>query len=344
MQYRRLGRTGLKISEVCLGTMTFGTAGWGIEEEQAKSIVDLALEAGVNALDTANSYAGGRSEEMLGRLLKGRRDKLIVATKVFNPMGPDINDSGTSRWHIMHAVEASLRRLQTDYIDLYQIHHVDQETPTEERLRALDDLVRQGKVRYIGVSNEYAWRLCDALWISESQHLARYESLQPQYNLLTRDIEEEVLPLCRDKRVGVIVWAPLAAGYLTGKYEPGAAPPKQTRLGQTDSMIQRYFSPQSEEILASLRAIAEELQRSMSQVALRWVLDQPGITSVIVGATSSDQLRNNLGCTGWTIPSDPLARLNEVSRLPPRFPHSMEQNMHQRRAEAVQMGRAAAPE
>jgi len=303
------------------------------------------LDAGVNALDTANSYAEGRSEEMLGRLLKGRRDKLIVATKVFNPMGPDINDSGTSRRHIMQAAEASLRRLQTDYIDLYQIHHVDRETPTEERLRALDDLVRQGKVRYIGVSNEYARRLCDALWISESQQLARYESLQPQYNLLTRDIEEEILPLCREKRVGVIVWAPLAGGYLTGKYETRVAPPQQTRFGQTDSMIQRFFSPQSDEILATLRSSAEEMGRSMSQVALRWILDQAGITSVIVGATSADQLRNNLGCTGWTLPPALLAQLNDISRLPPRFPHSMEQNMHQRRADAVQMGKpeASAP-
>ena len=168
MEYQRLGRTGLKVSEVCLGTMTFGTAGWGIAQEQAESIVDLALDTGVNFFDTANSYAEGRSEEILGRLLQGRRDKLILATKVFNPMGPDINDSGTCRRHIMQAVEESLRRLQTDYIDLYQIHHVDRETTTEERFRALDDLVRQGKVRYIGVSNEYAWRLCDALWIGQT--------------------------------------------------------------------------------------------------------------------------------------------------------------------------------
>ena len=336
MEYRRLGRTGLKVSEVCLGTMTFGTEGWGIDEEQAKAIVDLALDAGVNIFDTANSYAEGRSEEILGRLVKGRRDKLIIATKVFNPMGPDINDSGTSRWHIMKAVEDSLRRLQTDYIDLYQVHHVDRETTTEERLRALDDLVRQGKVRYIGVSNEYAWRLCDAMWISETRNLVRYESLQPQYNLLTRDIEEEILPLCRDKRLGVIVWGPLAGGYLTGKYQPGAAPPEQTRFGQTDSM-RRFFSPQADEVVATLRAVAGKLDKSMAQVALRWVLDQDGITSVIVGATSADQMRNNLACTGWTLPDDLLAELNQVSAIPARFPHSMEAAMHERRANAVRM-------
>jgi aryl-alcohol dehydrogenase-like predicted oxidoreductase len=239
--------------------MTFGTTGWGIAQKQAELIVELALEAGVNFFDTANSYAEGRSEEIVGQLLEGRRDKLILATKVFNPMGPDINDSGTSRWHIMQAVEESLRRLRTDYIDLYQIHHVDRETTTEERLRALDDLVRQGKVRYIGGSNEYAWRLCDALWISQTQRLARYESLQPQYNLLTRDIEEEVLPLCREKQLGVIVWGPLAGGYLTGKYRLGAPPPKQTRFGQTDSMMRRFFSDQADEVVATLRSCSERL-------------------------------------------------------------------------------------
>lgn len=337
MEYRRLGRTGLKVSEVCLGTMTFGTVGWGIDEEDAKSIVDLARSAGINFFDTANSYAQGRSEEILGRLLKGSRDKSIIATKVFNPMGTDINDSGTSRWHIIRAVEASLRRLQTDYIDLYQIHHVDRETTTEERLRALDDLVRQGKVRYIGVSNEYAWRLCDALGISEAQNLARYECLQPLYNLLTRDVEEEILPLCRDKQLGVIVWGPLAGGYLTGKYQSGSAPEKQTRFGQTNSMMRRFFSPQAEDIVTTLRSLADSLGRSMAQVALRWVLDQDGITSVIVGARSADQMRSNFGCTGWTLPAEGLRKLNEVSALPQRYPHSLEADMHRRRADAVRM-------
>lgn len=317
--------------------MTFGTEGWGVERDRAESIVEAALDAGVNFFDTANSYAQGRSEEILGRLLRGRRDKLVVATKLFNPTGPDINDSGTSRRHILQAVEESLRRLQTDYIDLYQIHHVDRETTSEERLRALDDLVRQGKVRYIGVSNEYAWRLCDALWISRTQQLARYECLQPQYNLLTRDIEEEVLPLCRHFELGVIVWGPLAGGYLTGKYQPGAAPPKDSRFGQTDSMMQRFFCDQADDVVAALRACSERLGKSMAQVALRWVLDQDGVTSVIVGATSAEQMRNNLGCTGWTLPADALAGLEEVSALPPRYPHSMEADMHQRRAAAVRM-------
>ena len=337
MQYRRLGKTGLKVSEVCLGTMTFGMPGWGTDGARAKEIVEVALDAGVNFFDTANSYAEGRSEEILGRLIHRRRDKLIIATKVFNPMGSDINDSGTSRWQIMRAVEESLRRLQSDTIDLYQIHHVDHETPTEERLRALDDLVRQGKVRYIGVSNEYAWRLCDALWISQTRNLARYESLQPHYNLLTRDIEEEILPLCREKGLGVIVWGPLAAGYLTGKYRPGESPPENTRFGQTNSMMCRYFSGQADKVVAAVRELAGGLGKSMSQVALRWVLDQDGITSVIVGANGAEQMRDNLGSSGWALPAAALARLNEVSAIAPRYPHSMEANMHERRASAVKM-------
>jgi aryl-alcohol dehydrogenase-like predicted oxidoreductase len=311
--------------------------GWGIDENQSRAIFDLALDAGVNFIDTANSYAQGESEAILGGLIKGRRDKLIIATKVFNPMGADINDSGTSRAHIMKAIEDSLRRLQTDYIDLYQIHHVDRETTTEERLRALDDLAHQGKVRYIGCSNEYAWRLCDALWMSEVKNLARYESLQPQYNLLTRDIEEEILPLCREKRLGVIVWGPLAGGYLTGKYKPGEAPPENTRFGQTGSSMRRFFAPQADEVVGMLRAAAQELGKSMAQTALRWILEQEGITSVIVGATKPEQFRDNLGCSGWRLPAELLEKLNKVSELPPRYPHSMEATMHERRANAVKM-------
>ena len=337
MEYRRLGRTGLKVSEVCAGTMTFGRSDWGIDEKQSGELVDLAIDAGVNFFDTANSYSEGESETILGKLIRGRRDKLIIATKVFNPMGTDINDSGTSRVHIMKAVEDSLRRLQTDYIDLYYIHHVDRETPTEERLRALDDLVHQGKVRYIACSNEYAWRLCDALWLSEVKNLNRYECVQSLYNLLTRDIEEGILPLCIEKQVGVTVWSPLAAGYLTGKYKPGTPPPENTRFGQTNSSMRRYFPPQEAEVIETVREVADNLAKSMAQVALRWILEQSGISSVIVGATKVEQLRDNLGCSGWQLPSELLAKLNEVSACTPRYPHSMQANMHERRSDAVRM-------
>ncbi len=338
MHYRRLGRTGLKVSEFCLGTMTFGQPDWGNDEAQSDAIFNAALDAGVNFYDTANSYADSQSEIILGRIMKRKRDKLIIATKVFNPMGTDINDSGTSRVHIMRAVEDSLRRLQTDYIDLYLIHHVDRETPTEERLRALDDLAHQGKVRYIGCSNEYAWRLCDALWISEVKNLARYETLQPQYNLLTRDIEEEILPLCREKGVGVYVWGPLAGGYLTGKYKPGKPLPEDSRFARrTESSIDCYAGPRVQEIVEMLRDVAQGLGRSMAQVALRWILEQEGITSVIVGATKVEQLRDNIGCSGWSLPDDALTRLNEVSAPLMRYPDSMELNIHERRANVVDM-------
>ena len=339
MEYRRLGRTGLKVSEVCLGTMTFGTNNWGIDENQSREIFGLAVEAGVNFFDTANSYADGRSEQILGKLIKerGNRDKLIVATKVFNPVGSDINDSGTSRWHIISEIENSLQRLQTDYIDLYQVHHVDRETPTEERLRALDDLVHQGKVRYIGCSNEYAWRLCDALWISETKNLARYESLQPKYNLLTREIEEEILPLCKEKEIGVIVWGPLAAGYLTGKYRPNQSPPKGSRLDYTQATMDGFLEARTQNTIGLLGGIAKDLGKSMAEVALRWILAQDTITSVIVGATKVEQIQSNVGCSGWELEKDLVLQLNEVSSVSPRYPHSMEKDMHLRRASAVNM-------
>lgn len=338
MHYRRLGRTGLKVSEVCLGTMTFGAAGWGSDTAQSDAVFNFALDAGINFYDVANSYADGQSETILGRIMKGKRDKLIIATKVFNPMGTDINDSGTSRAHIMRSVEDSLRRLQIDHIDLYLIHHVDRETPTEERLRALDDLVHQGKVRYIGCSNEYAWRLCDALWLSEVKNLARYEALQPQYNLLTRDIEEEILPVCREKGVGVYVWGPLASGYLTGKYKPDEPLPEDSRLAQGGgTSIDRYLTPRIQKIVETLQDVAGGLGKSMAQVALRWILEQEGITSVIVGARKVEQLRDNIGCSDWSLPADALTQLNEVSAPPVRYPDSMELNIHERRANAVDM-------
>ena len=218
MEYRRLGRSGLKVSALCLGTMTFGH---GTEEAEAERIVRTALDAGVMFFDRANGYADGDSETMLGRALRGRRREAVIATKVFNPMGPGPNDSGMSRVHILRAVEDSLRRLGTDHIDLYYIHHVDVQAPFEEMLRAFDDLVRQGKVRYTACSNYEAWRLMEALWISDSKGLARFEAYQPQYSLVVRDIEEELVPACALKGLGMVVWAPLAGGFCSGKYKPG---------------------------------------------------------------------------------------------------------------------------
>lgn len=334
MEYRRMGRTGLKVSEICLGTMTFGHS---TDEPEAKKIVDLAFDAGINFFDTANTYADSRSETILGNALKGRRDEAIVATKVFNPTGPGPNNSGMSRVNIMQGIEASLKRLQMDYVDLYYIHHVDTQTPLEEMLRAFDDLVHQGKVRYIACSNYEAWRLMEALWISDSKDLARFECYQPQYSLVVRDIEEEIIPVCELKGLGVVVWSPLGGGFLTGKYKPGERTVEGTRSAAGWAYPERYFADNADESLGELLAVAEELGKSPAQVATRWVLEQPAITSAIIGARTVDQARDNMLAGSWKLEGEALERLNNVSALPHRYPRSMEEGMDERRNAAVKM-------
>ncbi|MEZ4731305.1 MAG: aldo/keto reductase [Caldilineaceae bacterium] len=329
-----MGRSGLKVSEICLGTMTFGH---GTDQAEANRIVDLAFDAGVNFFDTANTYGNGESEVLLGNALKGRRRDVIVATKFFNPTGSNPNSSGMSRVHIMQAIEDSLRRLQMEYVDIYYIHHVDVETPLEEMLRALDDLVHQGKVRYIACSNYEAWRLMEALWISDTKGLARFECYQPQYSLVVRDIEEEIIPVCQHKGLGVVVWSPLGGGFLTGKYKPGERTAAGTRSEEGWAYPQRYFAANADETLAELLQIAQELGRSPAQVANRWVLEQPAITSAIIGARTVAQARDNMLAGGWTMPAAALERLNAVSQLPRRYPRSMEDPMPERRAAAVKM-------
>jgi aryl-alcohol dehydrogenase-like predicted oxidoreductase len=298
--------------------------------------VGTALDAGVNFFDTADGYNNGESEVMLGRALHSRRREAVIASKVFNPMGPGPNDSGMSRVHIMHAVEDSLRRLGTDYIDLYYIHHVDVQTPLEEMLRAFDDLVRQGKVRYTACSNYEAWRLMEAVWISDSKGLARFEAYQPQYSLVVRDIEEELVPTCALKGLGMVVWSPLAGGYLSGKYRPGQLRVEGTRSAENWVFPTRFFHPRHEDILAELLAVARELDRTPAQVAVRWVLEQPMVSSAIVGARSVEQLLGTLGATGWQLPDTMRARLDNVSAHPRRYPRTMEDTMADRRAQAVQ--------
>jgi len=329
-----MGKSGLKVSEICLGTMTFGH---GTEEAQAKQMVDLALEAGVNFIDTANSYSTGQSETMLGKALKGQRQNVIVATKFFNPMGSGPNDSGMSRVHIMKAIEDSLKRLNTDYIDIYYIHHVDVQTPLEEMLRALDDLVRQGKVRYIACSNYEAWRLNEALWISEIKNLASFICYQPQYNLVIRDIEDELIPLCQSKELGVVVWGPLAGGFLTGKYKAGQRRLKQTRSQEGWNFYEKLFAPKADQILTTLLDISNKLAHSPAQVALRWVLEQPAITSVIVGARTVTQLKDNLGAAGWHLKTEPLKLLNDISLPKARYPRAIEDFMQERRDKAMKI-------
>lgn len=317
MEYRKLGRTGLKVSELCLGSMQFG---WTADEGISFVLLDRAFEAGINFIDTANVYSrwvegnpGGVSETIIGKWMKSRalvRDRLVIATKVCGKMGDGPNDEGLSRVHILRMVEDSLRRLQTDYIDLYQTHHVDPDTPIEETLSALDTLVRQGKVRYIGCSNYPAWQLMEALWTSERLGLARFDCLQPHYSLVWRcEFEQELAPVCQKYGVGVIPYSPLAGGFLTGKYRRD-----QTDAGSVRN-VSRYFSEQNWTVLDTLAEIGTELGgKSTSQVALAWQLSQAVITSPIIGPRSLDQLEDNLGAVGLRLDERTVQRLDHVSQ------------------------------
>ncbi len=309
MQYRNMGRTGLKVSGMCLGTMTYGNQ---VGEAEAISIIERALNAGVNFVDTADVYAEGRSEEIVGKALKGKRHSVVLATKVANRTGPSANDIGLSRKHIMRGIEDSLRRLETDYIDLYYVHLPDYDTPIEETLHTLDDLVHQGKVRYIACSNFRAWQLCKALWVSDRYNLVRFDCIEPPYNLLTRDIEYELLPLCASEGVGVCVYNPLAAGLLTGKYDLNKPPAEGTRFTLERLYYERYWSATNFEAVARLKQIAREYGRSLTQFALAWTLSNETITSAICGATSLKQLEENLGATEVKLSQEELAACDGV--------------------------------
>lgn len=299
METRRLGRTGLQVPPLCLGTMTFGVQ---CDEPTSFAILDRAVDGGIDFLDTADVYplggsleTVGRTEEVIGRWMRdrGNRDRLIVATKCAGAMGPSANDTGLSRHHIIRACEDSLRRLGTDVIDLYQVHWFDPNTPIDETMRALDDLIRAGKVRYAGCSNYPAWRLGLALAASEQLGVTRYETVQPRYNLLYREIETELLPLCRSEGLGVLVYNPLAGGFLSGKYTKGDDPQEGTRftLGGAGRMYQyRYWQDAQFDAAEKLRAVAEARGVSMASLAIAWVIKQPGVTSAIVGASTPAQL------------------------------------------------------
>jgi len=310
VRYSKLGRTGLKVSAICLGTMLFGDQ---VNEETARAIVDTCWEAGVNFFDTADVYVQGRSEEVLGRLLKGRRREAIIATKVQGTMGQGPNDRGLSRAHIMQAVEASLRRLQTDYIDLYQTHWPDYDTPLEETLRALDDLVHQGKVRYIGCSNYPAWYLCKSLWISDVRNLVRFDCAQPRYNLLDRAIEGELLPLCAEEGIGVIPYNPLAGGFLTGKYKRGQPPPEDTRFARRkDLYVPRYWHDPNFDAVEKLVDAARRYGKTPPQLALAWLLHNPVITAPIVGASRPSQIEETLQAVDMTLSEEELAACDAI--------------------------------
>jgi aryl-alcohol dehydrogenase-like predicted oxidoreductase len=303
VKHRSLGRTGLKVSEICLGTMTFG---YQCDEKLSRAIMDKAAEMGVDFLDTADCYpvpltleTAGRTEEIVGRWLKGKRGQFVLATKCFFPMGPGPNDRGSSRKHILEAVDASLKRLDTDYIDLYQVHAFDNETTLEETLSALDHLVRAGKVRYVGCSNFRAWELGAALSVSREHRLSRFDSIQLRYNLLHRDIEAELLPLCQHEGVGVIVFNPLAGGILSGKHRPGVAPEDRGRfgdhMGATGTLYrQRYWQEESLEAVQGVSTFFSGRGKALATAAISWVLAQPGITAAIVGASRVEQLSDTL--------------------------------------------------
>ena len=323
MKYRQLGQTGLLVSELCFGTMTFAGKGfWTVigqqPQEVANNLIARVLDAGINFIDTANVYSEGESEKMLGKALGSRRKEVVIATKVRGRMGPGLNEVGLSRAHIMQAVEESLTRLGTDYIDLYQIHGFDPLTPIEETIRALDDLVKSGKVRYIGCSNLAAWQLMKSLWISDAHNLHRFESLQAYYTIAGRDLERELVPLMQDQQIGLLVWSPLAGGLLSGKFYREGEGPKDSRRTSFD------FPPVNKErafsVVDVMREIAAEYQVSVAQVALSWLLHQPVVTSVIIGAKNDEQLSDNLAAPELQLSDEQLVRLDDVSALPPEYP------------------------
>jgi aryl-alcohol dehydrogenase-like predicted oxidoreductase len=329
MKYNQLGRTGLFVSEICLGAMTFGgnaDAGmWkaigAVDQAGVDKLIGQALAAGVNFIDTADVYSFGQSEILVGQALKNlgvARKDVVIATKVFGDMGPGPNDRGASRGHIMDAVHASLKRLNTDHIDLYQIHGNDSVTPVDETLRALDDLIRQGKVRYIGVSNWAAWKIAKALGLSEAKGYSRFETLQAYYSIAGRDLERELVPMLSEERLGLMVWSPLAGGLLSGKFGPGAPTVEGARRTSFD------FPPVETDrawaCVAAMREIGETHGVSVARVALAWLLAKPHVMSVIIGAKTVAQLDDNLAATELRLRADELTRLDEVSVLPQEYP------------------------
>lgn len=318
MQYRLLGRSGLAVSELCLGTMSFGNA---TSEQDSIEMIDRFIDFGGNFLDTANVYVGGRSEEIVGKAIKSKRSEVVLATKVRMRMSDDINGSGLSRKHIMDGVEASLKRLQTDYIDLYQVHVWDHATPIEETLRTLDDLVTSGKVRYIGCSNFFAWQLMKSLAVSDMNRYVRFVSIQPQYSLVSRQMDREMMSLCLEENVGVIPWAPLGGGFLTGRYNRNK--PTEGRLSG-DSGESSWINRATEQnfaILEAVKDIAAQLDKSPAQVALRWLMQREGITSPIFGASTLAQYEDNIGAVGWELPEELWNSLERISALPSDYPN-----------------------
>lgn len=325
MRYKLLGNTGLKVSELCLGTMTFGGQGmWtaigSLPQKEVNDLVKRSVDAGINFIDTANVYSFGLSEQLTGQALHDlglKRDDLVIATKVRGAMGEGPNQSGLSRKHILQQADESLARLKTDYIDLYQIHGFDAETPMEETLKALDSLVQSGKVRYIGCSNLAAWQIMKALGISAKEHLAKFVSLQAYYTLAGRDLEREIVPLLQDQKLGLMVWSPLAGGFLSGKYTRNSNAEEGRRVNFDFPPINKE---KAFDIIDVMQLIAQNQHATVAQIALAWLLHQPVVTSIIIGAKKMEQLTDNLKAIDIMLSADELTQLNEVSKLPPEYP------------------------
>lgn len=326
MKYNLLGQTGLYVSELCLGTMTFGGVGYWekmgkLQQEDVTTIVKTAFDSGINFIDTANVYSLGQSELLTGEAIKRLglpRDQLILATKATGIMNELPNGRGHSRYHLMNEVDASLKRLQVDHIDLYQLHGVDPLTPIEEAINTLNDIVRSGKVRYIGLCNMPAWMIMKGLAHSDKRNLARFESIQSYYTLAGRDLEREIIPLAQDQKMGIMVWSPLAGGLLSGKYTPDGKGPEGSRRNTFDFPV--IDKPRAFKCIEAMKPIAEKYNVSVAQIAIAWPLHQKAVSSVIVGAKTVPQLEDNIKSTKVTLSSEDLQTLNEVSALPPEYP------------------------
>lgn len=318
MLYQRLGKSGLVVSKLCLGTMTFGNE---LNEHDSIEMIERFMERGGNFIDTANVYVAGESEKIVGKAIREHRSEVVLATKVRMRTSQDVNGAGLSRKHIMEQVEHSLRRLQTDYIDLYQAHVWDELTPIEETLRAFEDLITQGKVRYIGCSNFLAWQMMKAVCYSEFYRYPRLISVQPEYSLINREMDREVMPLCRAEDIGVIPWAPLGSGFLTGKYKRGSKP-QYGRLGRAkgEASWENRNTERNFNILDELLSVSAELGKTAGQTALNWLMHKPGVTSPIFGATSLEQFEENIDVFDWQLDQKQWDQLDQISRLPEEYP------------------------
>jgi aryl-alcohol dehydrogenase-like predicted oxidoreductase len=341
MEYRQLGGSGLKVPALTLGTATFGGGNeffkaWGeTDVAEASRMVDLCLDAGVNMFDTADVYSEGMSEEILGAAIKGKRDQLLISTKATFPMGKGANDLGSSRHYLMRAVEASLKRLQTDYIDIYTMHGFDATAPVEETLRALDDLVTSGKVGYIACSNFSGWHLMKSLAASDKYGWSRYVAHQAYYSLIGRDFEWELMPLGLDQKVGTIVWSPLGWGRLTGKIRRGQPLPETSRLHETGDAGPQVEQEYIYTVVDALDAVAAEVGKSVPQVALNWLLQRPTVSSVIIGARNEEQLKQNLEAVGWNLGAKQVEKLDRASERRPAYPYWHQRQFAARNPTAV---------